>query len=324
MLITVVYINWSGKKIHSHVHQHPGSKSGHQQPPPIDRIHHLPSTAPYHLFISSQSALTIFYLAILLDLDKFLSTSPLAFPYWVKRVKRVKRVKMPIYPPTTESTPSPTSGVTASLVPAISVPTYGTDGTLSVLAKTRISATPSAVLEVIRNTNDWKEWNTFCPHCVISPEKDKILSTSQTDPSLPVGNPGWLEVGSVAKIDVFMSGDGLVEGRKKSRDQEIVVTRVEKLSDGRNGFRIAWKSTGWSHWQLHSERVMDFVEVEEGVTEYICWETFGGILSRAVKAAVGATLVDRFGDYARDVKAFLEKREDGSNSAGPEESDLHV
>ena len=231
---------------------------------------------------------------------------------------------MPTYPPTTESTPSPTSGVTASLVPAIPVPTYGNDGTFAILAKTRISAAPSAVLEVIRNTNTWAEWNTFCPRCVVSSEKDKILVTTQTDDSLPVGNPGWLDVGSVATIEVFMSGDGLVEGSKKSRDQGIVVTRVEKLGDGKKGFRIAWKSTGWSQWQLHSERVMDFVEVEEGVTEYICWESFAGILARAVKVTVGGTLIDRFGDYARDVKAFVEKGKAESVVAGGEEGEHHV
>ena len=52
---------------------------------------------------------------------------------------------------------------------------------------------------------------------------------------------------------------------------------------------------------------MEFLEFEglEG-TEYVCWETFGGILGGAVKATVGAQLVDRFGEYARDVKLWIE------------------
>lgn len=122
------------------------------------------------------------------------------------------------------------------------------------------------------------------------------------------GKEGWLEIGTVAVIDVFMNGDGLVEGKKKSRVQEIVVTVLERIEaeGGKKGVRIAWKGTGWSHWQLHSERVMDFVETEDGGTEYSCWETFGGVLGSAVKTTVGGQLVDRFGDYARDVKEFLE------------------
>lgn len=61
---------------------------------------------------------------------------------------------------------------------------------------------------------------------------------------------------------------------------------------------------------MHSERVMEFVEIDMdgGVvgTDYSCWETFGGILAVAVKGTVGGQLVDRFGDYAKDVKTYLE------------------
>lgn len=121
---------------------------------------------------------------------------------------------------------------------------------------------------------------------------------------------------TVAVIDVFMNGDGLVQGKKKSREQGIVVTILERFEDQekRKGLRIAWKSTGWAHWQMHSERVMEFVETEDGGTEYSCWETFGGVLGSVVKRMVGEQLVDRFGDYARDVKKFVEggkKKENG-------------
>jgi hypothetical protein len=35
---------------------------------------------------------------------------------------------------------------------------------------------------------------------------------------------------------------------------------------------------------------------------------FGGILGSTVKRLVGSTLIDRFGDYARDIKDFLENK----------------
>jgi hypothetical protein len=183
-----------------------------------------------------------------------------------------------------------------------------------VLAKTRVAAQPKAVLDVIRNTNAWSEWNSFCPRCVVSSSPGQ--DSNDRIEGLERGQKGWLELGTVANIEVFMSGEGLVAGKKKSRDQGIVITVLEAIEEeGRRGWRIAWKSTGWSHWQLHSERVMEFVEVDGGVTEYDCWETFGGLLGGAVKATVGTTLVDRFGDYARDVKEFVEggkKVSDGS------------
>ena len=105
--------------------------------------------------------------------------------------------------------------------------------------------------------------------------------------------------------------------KKKSRDQGIVVTilkTLDELEDGKVGYRIAWQSTGFSSWLLHSERVMDFVELDGGAgTEYTCWETFGGLLGSVVRATVGGQLVERFGDYARDVKEFVEagKRREG-------------
>jgi hypothetical protein len=220
-----------------------------------------------------------------------------------------------------------------------------------VLAKTRIAAPPSRVLQTIRNTTAWAEWNSFCPRCTLAAaiRKDTKNSDSKSKPGIASGQvageeafwsgkAGWLDLGSVAVVEVFMHGDGLVPGRKRTREQGVVVTRLEALdgeeaADGgrerRSGYRIAWKSTGWAHWQLHSERVMEFIEVEaetegegdgegEGAngkagveTEYVCWETFGGVLGPVVKATVGTQLVERFADYARDVRGFVEGRGKG-------------
>ncbi|KAG9236347.1 hypothetical protein BJ875DRAFT_503425 [Amylocarpus encephaloides] len=203
--------------------------------------------------------------------------------------------------PTAPSAGSPTS----SEIPArpLPVPTHGPGGTFSVLARTTVSCAPSDVLELVRDTSTWPRWNTFCPRAEFREQGDGD------------GGEGWLNKGAKACIDVFLHGDGLVEGRTRSRVQDVEVTVLEALGreggwegpgpEGAKGWRIAWKSVGWSHWQLHSERVMEFREVEGG-TGYLCWETFGGLLAPVVKRTVGSTLVDRFGDYARDVKQYLE------------------
>ncbi|KAH8678899.1 hypothetical protein BGZ60DRAFT_428718 [Tricladium varicosporioides] len=234
------------------------------------------------------------------------------------------------------------SNPTSSKIPdhPIPVPTHGPGGTFTVLARTTIFAPPVQVLSLIRNTSTWKEWNSFCPACTIHPSKGKskvpILKGTNFigeekefnfSSEGKVEEEGWLEGGTVAVIDVFMNGDGLVSGTKRSRTQGVEITSLEKLvegvegcgekrwdseySRGRKGFRIAWKSSGWSHWQLHSERVMEFLEKgSDGMeTEYFCWETFGGMLGPVVKRTVGHTLVDRFGDYAADVKKFLEGKQ---------------
>lgn len=52
---------------------------------------------------------------------------------------------------------------------------------------------------------------------------------------------------------------------------------------------------------------MEFVDDGVGGTEYVCWETFGGVLARVVKLAVGGQLVKRFADYAMDLRGFVER-----------------
>jgi hypothetical protein len=223
------------------------------------------------------------------------------------------------YPPSSESITA-SCPITSSIVPPIPVPTYGPGGSFSVLARTRISASPSACLSLIRDTPNWHKWNTFCPSITLSPKSPPPPSTSE--PNIPTGNEGWLELGTIGTIDVFMSGDGLIPGRKRTRTQGMIVTVLSPLStpDGKKGYRLAWKGTSFSHWQLHSERVMEFIEIELGEgkgegTEFSCWETFAGVLTPIVKATYGGTLIERFGDYNRDVKAFLESTSPSSFSS---------
>ncbi|EPE24339.1 hypothetical protein GLAREA_08191 [Glarea lozoyensis ATCC 20868] len=205
---------------------------------------------------------------------------------------------MPLYP-TTPSSSQPTS----SCIPPAPIPIPNNDQThtFTVLARTTIPNTPPlAILNLIRNLSTWKQWNTFCPHAVIKTPGTAVNGFENHD--------DWLTPGMVLTIDVHMNGDG-----KKSRTQDIEVTMLQEIKEGDRyvspvrkqggrGYVIAWKSLGWKGWQLRSVRIMEFWEGEGG-TE------FGGILGSTVRRMVGSTLVDRFGDYARDVREFFEKRE---------------
>jgi len=216
---------------------------------------------------------------------------------------------MPTYPPTSEPITSAASPVTSSLLDPIPVPTYGSKGLFSVIAKCQVPASPLEVLNLIRDTSTWPDWNTFCPSCEITSKSSP--APESTDPNLPNGKEKWFDVGTLASINVFMNGDGLVPGTKRSRTQTICVTHVERINeDRRAGYRICWKATGWSA-MLHSERVIELVECEVdggSVTEFAVWETFGGMLGVMVKSVVGNQLIDRFGDYARDVRRYFLKK----------------
>jgi hypothetical protein len=187
--------------------------------------------------------------------------------------------------------------VTSAIVSPIPVPTHGREGNFTVLAKVHINASPITTLNAVRNTNSWPNWNTFCPSC-------KIPATSSPE------RVGWLELGTAATITYVMSGaSGGSSGEQGIKISLLDLDHEFSFDDGtkRKGCRIAWISTGRAHWQLHSERVMEFVEVDGGGScSYTCWETFGGVLATAAKLTVGGKLRDRFGNYARDLKGFVE------------------
>ncbi|TVY19609.1 hypothetical protein LARI1_G002565 [Lachnellula arida] len=263
---------------------------------------------------------------------------------------------MPPRYPTSEEPISAAAPVTADLIPPIPVPSHGPGGAFSVISRTRISASPLTVLNLIRDTKTWPEWNSFCPRAVIASARTSTstrtsartstsTSTSssrgkgkakakakatgrRTSTSTSTGtsstskegnrdfgggdeSEGWLEVGTEADVDVFLNGDGLVSGHKRTRGALIAVTVLERYTEEkegvrRRGYRLAWKAIGWAEWQLRSERVFELVAREDGGTDFTCWETFSGVLGSVVKKVAGNTLCDRFGDYARDVKGFLE------------------
>lgn len=75
----------------------------------------------------------------------------------------------------------------------------------------------------------------------------------------------------------------------------------------RKGWRVAWKTRGMPGMMLRSERVQDFFEAEDGSeTDYVCWETFYGILAPVVRLSVGAKLERGFGAWTDDLKARVE------------------
>ena len=230
----------------------------------------------------------------------------------------------------------PLSKDTTSIIQTTPIPTpaYGPSGSFTILAKTFIPhASPATVLSAIRDTNTWSQWNGFTPLFTFknSPSPNSTSQstpesgTTGSDPALVTGKHGWLDLGSEGDMTVFMNGDGLVQGAKKSREQGMIITVLEPLTapltssqdsphnqTQKKGYRIAWKGVGYAKWQLHSERVTELVEVDEGGegrkgTEYVCWETFGGVLAPVVRLAVGGTLRERFGEYAEGLRGFCEE-----------------
>lgn len=58
------------------------------------------------------------------------------------------------------------------------------------------------------------------------------------------------------------------------------------------------------HFLLRAERMQVFIQsTEENVTEYFCWETFGGVLSYFMTPQLKSQLEDSFSRWMNGLKA---------------------
>ena len=185
--------------------------------------------------------------------------------------------------------------VISSATDPIPVPSYPTGGVFTILASTTIHASPSEIFHAILDLASYPEWNTFVPRAT-------VISTTSSSPSPSNESDTRLQVGTALKLDVYMKGPGT--GR---RDSDVLVTIIEELNDGRNGYRVVWKALGWSAWILRAERVQEIVDLGSGETQYKTWETFGGPLAYVVRGLYKEDLVSRFLDCSNGLKRYVER-----------------
>lgn len=81
---------------------------------------------------------------------------------------------------------------------------------------------------------------------------------------------------------------------------------------------MAWKTRGpVPGMMLRSERVHEFLEAEDGDgTDYVCWETFYGLLAPVVRMAVGPKLERGFGAWMEDLKDRAESLDGKGTGTG--------
>lgn len=197
----------------------------------------------------------------------------------------------------------------SELIAPTAVPTYGDGGVFTVIARTNIAASPISLLRIILDHSSYLKWNVFIPAIKIESEPD-LPSASVSD--LP-GEAHQLRVGTKFTMSVNMDGRPVDESLDLNALQKTTcqVTLLEKLEDGRKGYRVAWKALGYPYLILRSERVLELVELQDGSTDFVTWETFGGVLAYVVNTLFGTKLKDRFADWARDLKRIGETEAGG-------------
>lgn len=182
----------------------------------------------------------------------------------------------------------------------------------SVVSRIHIAAPAAVVASTILDASKWGEWNSFVPSIQWINQ-----STSTQYPaglSMPAGGKS-LRVGDRFTMFVNMPGaplSSLTEAQIAGMTQnKEVVSHVEALfpskEEGREGFRICWKADGGFAGLVKAERVQECVQLADGGCEWVTWESFGGWLGAVVRLAVGGKLIERFGDWGRDLKGRSEE-----------------
>lgn len=167
----------------------------------------------------------------------------------------------------------------------LSTPLLPNGGVFTVSASIVISAPASCVFSVIIDTKNWHKWNTFVPSV-------EILKP----PSVHNNSGNKLEVGTDMRFNVYMSPGG-------SATSSLLQVTVFDPEAG----KICWKFTGLPSWLLRSERVHEMIDKKDGTCEYCTWETFAGPMAYMVRTIYGNTLNERFKDWGRDLKRYVEE-----------------
>jgi hypothetical protein len=201
------------------------------------------------------------------------------------------------------ATPKPTIGLVTA---PITTPTYGPTGVFSVKSSVHIAAPARDLLAITLSPPTYPRWCNFVPRV-------KIIEHTTPATSSTLWTEAQIQPGTRTELTVFMGGNGQAQfaqsGAQGSRATFVQCTALdEDLGEGRTGYRVCWKVTGYPTWLLRSERVQEFVVsgADGQETEYIGWETFGGIFAYPTKWIFGSTLAQRFADWGSDLKAFAE------------------
>jgi hypothetical protein len=233
----------------------------------------------------------------------------------------------------------------------VPTPTHGPGGSFTVACGTRIAATPATCLAVILDAASYPRWNRFCRSCNIDAgggDEGTLAPGTQftfdvhmdLDEEVDDGDDGEEAGGQtsgrdirgratkleISKLDAI--GDREEEGGDDDDDGYAFAAPSLVLGDsavaarGRKGWRVAWKTRGMPGMLLRSERVQDFLGTEDGhETDYVCWETFYGLLAPIVRLAVGAKLENGFGAWMDDLKARAEILEGRRGEGGDREDE---
>jgi hypothetical protein len=188
---------------------------------------------------------------------------------------------------TTDSTPRPT--------PTVPNPTFSVSG------HSIIDAPIEAVYDALLDLASYREWNTLVTNATVT--KPAVGQTSTT--RMQTGTHFDLRVKMNDKASLSTSKElcVLTEPVKTPSEADPTPTTTARwVMDAAGTFPLL-------SYLLQAEHVNELRDLGDGRTEYTHWESFGGVISHAVKWFAGEDLARHFESWPGDLKAYVEKKQ---------------
>nr|POE72797.1 hypothetical protein CFP56_30736 [Quercus suber] len=180
-------------------------------------------------------------------------------------------------------------------------------GVFSVYASTQIAAPAAAVFDALLAIEHWPTWNSFVPEVKVTKHPRSHTKNLR------------MEAGTFMTFTVQMTASH----RTTSKEVCTHVGQLKTWQDhpGHAVTHIRWSLDNANSFLpgfiMRAERTNEIEELQDGTTVYRTWETFGGWAAGTVRKKHGQALQERFADWARDLKGFVEK-EKGPLSQTPD------
>lgn len=177
-------------------------------------------------------------------------------------------------------------------------------GTFSVLGHSIINAPPRAVYDAIIDLSSYNNWNSFFKDAVVSKpaagqsDKSKMMTGAHMKFTVDMGNAS--PTTSAELVTLVEPLKTLESGGEAGKDGERPTTTIRWCFD--NGTLYV------PQFVLKSEHMNEVIDIGDGKTELVHWETFGGLAAGFLKSRYGDHLRKVFNNWADELKAYVEGR----------------
>lgn len=178
-------------------------------------------------------------------------------------------------------------------------------GLFSIYAATDISAPPRAVLDALLDVQNWPKWNTF------------VYSVTITSHPHPHSKNQRMVEGTNMIFHCQMTPSERTSSREACSHISPFRTRQDHPS----------RPVTYVRWDLHNamlmipafllkaQRVNEIEDLGEGRCRYRTWQSFAGWSAGNVRKKYEGPLKERFGDWCRDLKRYVEGMQGGEGAA---------